>query len=74
MGVDISPEGGLPAPVGAGVFNVYTGAPAGSTVPAAAQLGLEPPRFCARCRRRMKVQVMPGGWRAECSEHGDITQ
>jgi hypothetical protein len=34
---------------------------------------LEPPRFCGHCRRRMKVQVMPGGWRATCSEHGDIS-
>jgi hypothetical protein len=33
---------------------------------------LEPPRFCARCRRRLKVQVMPAGWRASCVEHGDI--
>jgi hypothetical protein len=31
---------------------------------------LEPPRFCPACRRRMKVQVLPVGWRAECVEHG----
>ncbi|WP_091653603.1 hypothetical protein [Micromonospora pallida] len=30
----------------------------------------EPPRFCAYCRRRMKVQVLPTGWRATCVEHG----
>ena len=34
---------------------------------------LEPPRFCAQCRRRMKVQVLPAGWRAECVEHGALT-
>lgn len=34
---------------------------------------LEPPRFCPLCRRRMRVQVMPGGWRATCVEHGDRT-
>jgi hypothetical protein len=34
---------------------------------------LEPPRFCPRCRRRMKVQVLPAGWRATCVEHGPIT-
>ena len=34
---------------------------------------LEPPRFCARCRRRMKVQVLPKGWSAGCVEHGTIT-
>jgi hypothetical protein len=31
---------------------------------------LEPPRYCPTCRRRLKVQVLPGGWRAECVEHG----
>ena len=31
---------------------------------------LEPPRYCARCRRRMVVQVHPTGWTARCSEHG----
>ena len=60
----------LPAPVGAGIFNVYTGAPAGGVVPAAAQLGLEAPRFCADCGRRMIVQIRPDGWWAKCSRHG----
>jgi len=34
---------------------------------------LEPPRYCGTCRRRMKVQVMPAGWRASCVAHGVIT-
>ncbi len=38
----------------------------------ARQLALEPPRFCARCRRRMKVQVTPRGWAADCVEHGPL--
>ncbi|CAN5440213.1 hypothetical protein BH09ACT8_BH09ACT8_00520 [soil metagenome] len=62
----------LPTPVGAGIFNVYTGAAAGGGVPAAAQLGLEPPRFCADCGRRMIVQVRPDGWWAKCSRHGVV--
>ncbi len=33
---------------------------------------LEPPRYCAQCARRLKVQVTPMGWRAECSRHGEI--
>jgi GNAT superfamily N-acetyltransferase len=33
----------------------------------------EPPRYCARCRRRMVVQVVPTGWTARCSEHGPLT-
>jgi hypothetical protein len=65
----------LPAPVSAGVYNVYTGLsrrdnPDGTAVPTAAQLGLEPPRFCAECGRRMVVQVRPDGWWAKCSRHG----
>jgi hypothetical protein len=60
----------LPDPVGAGVYNIYTGDQAGTALPTAAQLGLEPPRFCAACGRRMIVQVRPDGWWAKCSRHG----
>ncbi|MBI3215290.1 MAG: hypothetical protein HYZ38_15790 [Mycobacterium sp.] len=62
----------LPAPVSAGDYNVYTGAEAGAAaaIPTAAQLGLEPPRYCAACGRRMIVQVRPDGWWAKCSRHG----
>lgn len=60
----------LPAPLGAGRYNVHTGAAEGSAVPSAAQLGLEPPRFCAACGRRMVVQVRPDGWWAKCVRHG----
>jgi ribosomal protein L37AE/L43A len=67
---EISHQQPLPAPVGAGRYNVYTGAAARSRVPAAAQLGLEPPRFCSECGRRMIVQVRPDGWWAKCSRHG----
>ena len=35
---------------------------------------LEPPRYCAHCRRRLKVQVMPTGWTATCVEHGTLTR
>jgi hypothetical protein len=65
----------LPTCVGAGAFNVYTGTGSGRAdicVPAAAQLGLEPPRFCAACGRRMVVQVRPDGWWAKCSRHGTV--
>ncbi len=34
---------------------------------------LEPPRYCAHCRRRMKVQVVPTGWTASCVEHGTLS-
>jgi len=39
----------------------------------AVRLAMEPPRFCTRCARRMKVQVTPRGWTAECVEHGVLT-
>ncbi|MGV0836995.1 biotin synthase auxiliary protein BsaP [Mycolicibacterium thermoresistibile] len=52
------------------MFNVYTGEPVGGATPTAAELGLEPPRFCADCGRRMVVQVRPDGWSATCSRHG----
>ena len=63
---------GLGAPVGGGNYNVYTGELGGTVVPTAARLGLEPPRFCAECGRRMVVQVRPDGWRARCSRHGHL--
>ena len=71
-------QGAQRQPVGRGSlmgpakFNVYTGEPAGGAVPTAAQLGLEPPRFCAECGRRMVVQVRPDGWSAKCSRHGEL--
>lgn len=37
-----------------------------------AAAGLEPPRYCQLCGRRMKVQVRPMGWLAECSRHGEL--
>jgi hypothetical protein len=37
-----------------------------------AALNLEPPRYCAHCRRRMVVQVVPSGWSARCSVHGEL--
>jgi hypothetical protein len=33
---------------------------------------LEPPRYCPDCARRMVVQVDPMGWRAVCSQHGEL--
>lgn len=59
-----------PAPIGAANYNIYTGEPHGEAMPLTAQLGLEPPRFCAECGRRMIVQVRPDGWWAQCSRHG----
>jgi len=34
--------------------------------------GLEAPRFCQLCGRRMVVQVRPDGWTAVCSRHGEL--
>ena len=38
----------------------------------AARAGLEAPRYCQICGRRMVVQVRPNGWSAQCSRHGLI--
>ncbi|HEX4015543.1 MAG TPA: hypothetical protein VHX15_02315 [Frankiaceae bacterium] len=38
----------------------------------AAGLQLEPARYCPQCARRMVVQVTPGGWSAQCSQHGSL--
>ncbi|MCF3938432.1 MULTISPECIES: biotin synthase auxiliary protein BsaP [Gordonia] len=57
-------------------FGVYTGLElelqSADAIPAAARLGLEPPRFCGQCGRRMVVQVRPDGWGARCSRHGTV--
>ncbi|PRQ12507.1 hypothetical protein C1Y63_00120 [Corynebacterium sp. 13CS0277] len=37
-----------------------------------ARAGLEAPRFCQLCGRRMVVQVRPDGWDAVCSRHGQV--
>ncbi|MEO7262185.1 MAG: hypothetical protein ABI047_13175 [Jatrophihabitantaceae bacterium] len=44
---------------------------AGEHAVCAARAGLEPPRYCPHCARRMVVQVDPMGWRAVCSRHGE---
>lgn len=58
------------------MFDPYTGVALESGAdparPRAALLGLEPPRFCAQCGRRMIVQIAPDGWWARCSRHGTI--
>ncbi|MBH0780156.1 hypothetical protein IT779_28180 [Nocardia sp. NEAU-351] len=55
-------------------YNPFTGEPVvpghDEAIPAAAALGLEPPRYCEQCGRRMVVQVSPDGWWARCSRHG----
>ncbi|MFC7752825.1 biotin synthase auxiliary protein BsaP [Tsukamurella soli] len=52
----------------------FTGHPLAENVPIpeTARLGLEPPRYCRFCGRRMIVQVAPHGWHARCSRHGDL--
>ncbi|GAA3038444.1 hypothetical protein GCM10010528_18740 [Gordonia defluvii] len=57
-------------------YGVYTGIESelqsDEAVPTTARLGLEPPRYCGQCGRRMVVQVRPDGWRARCSRHGTV--
>ncbi|AZA12994.1 hypothetical protein ACFPVT_02725 [Corynebacterium choanae] len=37
-----------------------------------ARAGLEAPRYCQICGRRMIVQIRPDGWQAYCSRHGEV--
>lgn len=56
------------------IFHPNTGLPATADQPLSpsARVGLEAPRYCQICGRRMKVQVRPDGWGAECSRHGEL--
>lgn len=58
------------------LFHPHTGADLHSDqqwpLSVGAAAGLEPPRYCQLCGRRMKVQVRPTGWLAECSRHGEL--
>ncbi|MHA2787655.1 biotin synthase auxiliary protein BsaP [Corynebacterium sp. S7] len=56
------------------VFHPITGQPCGAeqVLSPSARVGLEVPRYCQICGRRMKVQIRPDGWSAECSRHGAV--
>lgn len=57
----------------AATYCAHCGKPAtGDHAACATRLALEPPRYCVRCGRRMKVQVTPRGWSADCVEHGPL--
>ena len=44
----------------------------GPTLHFAAKAGLDLPRYCQLCGRRMVAQVRPDGWTATCSRHGEL--
>jgi hypothetical protein len=67
-GVSTCSINGLTARPTTGDYCGYCGEPSDG----GERLAMEPPRYCAACRRRMKVQVAPLGWTAECSRHGVI--
>ena len=68
MGATGPVSGSAPAPTFCGQCGLPLDEPvhAGCT----ARAILEPPRYCAFCRRRMVVQVTPSGWSARCVAHG----
>lgn len=42
------------------------------TLSPSARIGLEVPRYCQLCGRRMVVRIRPDGWRATCVRHGEL--
>ncbi|APT91619.1 hypothetical protein CPHO_00260 [Corynebacterium phocae] len=54
------------------IFHPNTGKPfeEGAKLHPAAAAGLDVPRYCQICGRRMVAQVRPDGWYAKCSRHG----
>ncbi|SDH49862.1 hypothetical protein SAMN05444695_102136 [Rhodococcus triatomae] len=69
-----APPSTTPNTAAVALYNPFTGAVitpgVDDAVPQAALLGLEPPRYCTECGRRMVVQISPDGWWAKCSRHG----
>jgi hypothetical protein len=67
------PSAGQLAAVGDSVGGKLGGGESGGEHAACLQRAeLEPPRYCPDCARRMVVQVDPIGWRAVCSQHGEL--
>lgn len=55
------------------LFHPHTGTPLADARPSpAARAGLEAPRHCQLCGRRMVVRINPMGWVAACSRHGEL--
>lgn len=55
------------------LFDPFTGQAGTASQPhRGAAAGLDVPRFCQLCGRRMVVQVRPDGWQANCSRHGAV--
>ncbi|KQB86141.1 hypothetical protein [Corynebacterium lowii] len=56
------------------LFNPYTGQEQGLTVEPSlgTRAGYEAPRYCQICGRKMVVCIVPHGWTARCSRHGEL--
>ena len=56
------------------IFHPNTGKPIEEvfTLHPAAAAGLDVPRYCQICGRRMVAQVRPDGWHTKCSRHGEL--
>lgn len=61
---------------GTGPFDQYTGADLGRgeviAYSPSQRAGLDVPRYCTSCGRRMAAQVTPHGWTATCPRHGTV--
>ena len=65
--VDVTLGEGGPA----AAFCRWCGRPTGTCDGVACRSELDPPRFCPTCGGRLRVVVIPTGYRATCRHHGE---
>ena len=66
-------RGGTRRPSEPDAFCRWCGTAAGGCDQTSCRRQLDPPRHCPSCGRRLRVLVTPGGVRASCRDHGDVT-
>ena len=70
--LSIRPAGADEAPA-PDPFCRWCGTPAGGCDQSSCARELDPPRHCPVCGGRLRVVVIPTGFRASCRTHGELT-
>lgn len=55
-------------------FCRWCGSPEGTCDQVSCRRELDPPRHCPTCGRRLRVVVIPTGYRAACRDHGPLVE